>query len=101
MSTAFKQESEILAGLAADGSIAIVGGVYNVATGEVDFTVGVGKSRIQLKPRGSSRLLFSEEQPDGDPRKVPLRANVVFQKPLVRVLDVLRQVAVEGECRRL
>ena len=34
-----KQESEILAGLAADGSIAIVGGVYNVATGEVDFTV--------------------------------------------------------------
>ena len=34
-----KQESEILAGLAAGGTIAIVGGVYNVATGEVDFTV--------------------------------------------------------------
>jgi carbonic anhydrase len=34
-----KKESEILAGLAADGSIAIVGGVYNVATGEVDFTI--------------------------------------------------------------
>ena len=31
-------KSEILAGLEADGTIVITGGVYNVATGEVEFT---------------------------------------------------------------
>jgi len=39
MCQALRDQSEILAGLESAGSILIAGGVYNVATGEVTFTV--------------------------------------------------------------
>ena len=39
MCQALRDQSEILAGLESDGTILIAGGVYNVATGEVTFTV--------------------------------------------------------------
>ena len=38
MCEALRAQSDILAGLEADGSIVITGGVYNVATGEGEFT---------------------------------------------------------------
>jgi len=37
-----KAESSILSELAASGAIKIVGGVYDVATGKVDFTTYAG-----------------------------------------------------------
>jgi len=37
MCQALREQSEILAGLEREGGLLIVGGVYNVATGEVTF----------------------------------------------------------------
>ena len=46
-------------------------------------------------------LLLTDKDIDGGTAEVPLFTNLVFKETLVRILDVLRQIGKEYECRNL